>query len=75
MRFHNESNTIDAEHVMLALTRDFLVERGIREVSSPVFDTNRVKLNPKQLYAILHVVSAETDIMVHLHTKYFLSIA
>ena len=75
MRFHNESNTIDAEHVMLALTRDFLVERGIREVSSPVFDTNRGKLNPKQLYAILHVVSPETDIMVHLHTKYFLSIA
>ena len=33
----SERNVIDPEHVVLALTRlrDFLVERGIREVSIP----------------------------------------
>ena len=34
----NERNTVDPEHVMLALTRlrDFMIERGIVEVSMPV---------------------------------------
>ena len=73
----NERNTIDPEHMMLVLTRlrDFMVERGIVEVSMPVYDPNRGKLSPRELYAILHVVFAETEIMVHLHKKYFLSIA
>ena len=73
----NERNTIDPEHLMLALTRlrDFMVERGIVEVSMPVYDPNRGKLSPRELYAILHVVFAETEIMVHLHKKYYLSIA
>ena len=71
----NERSTIDLEHVMLALTRlrDFMVERGILEVSIPVYDPNRGKLNPRELYAILHVVFAEMDITVHLHKKYYLS--
>ena len=36
----NESNTRDPEHVMLALTRlrNFMIERGIMEVSMPVYD-------------------------------------
>ena len=73
----NERNTIDPEHVMLALTRlrDFMIEREIVEVSMPVYDPNRDKLNPGELYAILHVVFAETEITVHLHKKYYLSIA
>ena len=73
----NERNTIDPEHVMLALTRlrDFMVERRIREVSMTVCDPNRGRLNPRKLYAILHVVFAETEILVHLHKKYYLSIA
>ena len=72
-----ERNLIDPEHVMLALTRlrGFMVERGILEVSMPVYDPNRCKLNPRELYAILHVVFAETEITVHLHKKYYLSIA
>ena len=41
----------------------------------PVYNPNRGKLNPRELYAILHVVFAETEIMVHLHKKYYLSIA
>ena len=73
----NERNTIDPEHVMLALTRlrDFMIERGILVVSMPVYDPNRGKLRPRELYAILHVVFAETETMVHLHKKYYLSIA
>ena len=72
-----EKNTIDPELVMLALTRlrEFMVESGIMEVSMPVYDPNRGKLNPRELYAILHVVFAETKITVHLHKKYYLSIA
>ena len=73
----NDRNTIDPEHVMFALTRlrDFMIERGITEVSMPVYDPNRGKLCPRELYAILHVVFAETEIKVHLHKKYYLSIA
>ena len=41
----------------------------------PVYYPNRGKLNPRELYAILHVVFAETEITVHLHRKYYLSIA
>ena len=68
---------VDPEHVMLALTRlkDFLVEKGIKEVSIPVCDPNRGRMNPRELYASLRVVFAETDIMEHLHKKYYLSIA
>ena len=73
----NERNTINPEHVMLALTRlrDFMIERGIMEVSMPVYDLNRGKLSPSELYAILHLVFAETEIIVQLHKKYYLSIA
>ena len=73
----SERNTIDPEQVMLALTRlrDFMIERRITEVSMPVYDPNRGKLSPRELYAILHVVFAEMEIMVHLHKKYYLSIA
>ena len=62
---------------MLALTRirDFRIERRIMDVSMPVYDPNRGKLSPRELYAILQVVFAETEIMVHLHKKYYLSIA
>ena len=73
----NDRNTIDPEHVMLAFIRlrDFMIERRIAEVSMPVYDPNRGKLSLRELYAILNVVFAETEIMVHLHKKYYLSIA
>ena len=53
-----EKKVIDAEHVMLALTRlrNFLVGRGIGEVSMPVYYPNRGRLNPRELYDILHVI-------------------
>ena len=73
----NERNTIDPENVTLALTRfsDFMIERAIREVSMPAYDQNRGWLNPRKYYDFLHVVFAETEIMVHLHKEYYLSIA
>ena len=73
----NERNVTDPQHVIMALTRlrDFLVERRIEEVSMPVSDPNRGKLSPRELYAILHVVFAGTEIRVHLHMNYYLSIA
>ena len=39
------------------------------EVSMPVYDPNRGKMNPSEL----HVVFSETEITVHLHKKYYLS--
>ena len=73
----NDRNAIDPEHVMLALTRlrDFMIKRRITEVSMPVYDPNRGKLSARELFAILHVVFAEMEIMVHLQKKYYLSIA
>ena len=73
----SERNVIDPEHLKLALTRlrDFLVERGIKEVPMPVYRPNRGRLKPRELYAILHVVFAETEIMIHLHKKYYFNIA
>ena len=73
----SERKVIDPEHVMLALTRsrNFLAKRGIKDVSIPVYDPNRGKLNPRELCANLHLVFAETKIMVHLHKKYYSSIA
>ena len=72
----SERNVIDPELVVLALTRlrDFLFERGTCESSVPVYDPNRGRLNPRELNAILHVVFVNTEIMVHLHKKYYLSI-
>ena len=52
----NDRNTIDPEHVMLALTRlrDFMIERGITEVSMPVYDPNRGKLSPRAKGIVRH---------------------
>ena len=72
----SERNMIDPEHVVLALTRlkDFLVEIGTCELSVPVYNPNRGRLTPRELYAIRHMVFVETKIIVHLHKKYYLSI-
>ena len=66
----------DPESLVLGLTRlrDFLVERGVTSLSLPVYDPNRGKLHPRELYALVHVIFSETDIEVYLHKKYYLSI-
>ena len=45
----NDRNTIDPEHAMLALTRlrDFMVERGIVDVTMPVYNPNRGNSSPR----------------------------
>ena len=40
----------------------------------PVYDRNRGKLHPRELYALVHVIVSETDIEVYFHKKYYLSI-
>ena len=67
---------VNPENLGLALTRlrDFLVERGVTSLFLPVYDPNRGKLHPRELYALVHVIFSETDIEVFIHKKYYLSI-
>ena len=66
---------VDPEDLVLSLTRlrDFLQEREVRELSLPVYDPNRGRLHPRELYALIHVIFADTNIQVYLHKKYYLS--
>ena len=67
---------VNPESLALALTRlmGFLVERGVTSLSLPVYDPNRGKLHPGELYALVHLIFSETDREVYLHKKYYLSI-
>ena len=53
---------------MLALTRlrDFLVERGVTSLSLPVYNPNKGKLHPRELYALVLLIFLETDKEVYL---------
>ena len=71
-----EKRHVDPENLVLSLTRlrDFLVERDVKELSLPVYDPNRGRLHPRELYALIHVIFSDTNIQVYLHKKYYLSI-
>ena len=62
---------VNPESLVLALTRlrDFLVERGVTSLPLPVYDPNRGKVHPRELYALVHLIFSETDIEVYLHKK------
>ena len=47
---------VNPESLVLALTqlRDFLIARGVTSLSLPVYDPNKGKLHPRELYALLH---------------------
>ena len=64
------------KNLVLSLTRlrDFLVEMDVKELSLPVYDPNRGRLYPRELYALVHVIFSDTNIQVYLHKKYYLSI-
>ena len=64
------------ENLVLSLTRlrDFLVEREVKKLSRPVYDPNRGRLHPRELYALIHVIFSETNIQTYLCKKYYLSI-
>ena len=70
-----EKQHVDPENLVLSLTRlrDFLVEMDVKELSLPVYDPNRGRLHPRELYALLHVIFSDTIIQVYLHKKYYLS--
>ena len=59
---------VNLENLVLALARlrDFLAERGVTSLALPLYDTNRGKLHPKELYALIHVIFSETDIEEYL---------
>ena len=56
------------------LLRDIRLKREVSELSLPVHDPNRGRLNPRELYALIHVIFADTIMQVYLHKKYCLSI-
>ena len=67
---------MNPENLVLSLTRlrDFLVEMVVKELPFPVYDSNRGRLHPRELYALIHVIFSDTNIQVYLHKKYYLSI-
>ena len=67
-----EKQRVDPENLVLSLTRlrDFLVEMDVKEVSLPVYDPNRGRLHPRELYALVHVIFSDTNKQVYLHKKY-----
>ena len=71
-----EKRHVDPENLVLSSTRlkDFLVERDVKELSLPVYDTNRGRLHPRELYALIHVIFSDTNIQVYLLQKFFLNI-
>ena len=71
-----EKQHVDPENLVLSLTRlrDFLVEMDVKELSLPVYDPNRGRLHPRELYALVHVIISDTNIQVYLHKKNYLSI-
>ena len=71
-----EKQHVDPENLVLSLTRlrDFLVEMDVKELSLPVYDPNRGRLHPRELYALVHVIFSDTNIQVYLHKNYYLSI-
>ena len=71
-----EKRHVDPENLVLSLTkmRDFLMEREVKELSLPVYNPNRGRLHPRELYALIHVILLVTKIQVYIHKKYYLSI-
>ena len=62
---------MDPENLVLALTRlrDFVVEREVKDLSLPVYDQNRGRLHPPELYALIHVIFSDTNLQVYLKKK------
>ena len=45
-----------------------------KELSLPVYDPNRGRLHPRELYALIPVIFSDTYIQVYLLKNYYLSI-
>ena len=66
-----EKRHVNLENLVLSFTRlkDFLVEKEVKNFSLPVYDPNRGRLDPRELYALIHVIFSDTNIQVYLHKK------
>ena len=71
-----EKQRVYPENLILSLTRlrVILVEREVKELSLPIYDPNRGRLHPRELYALIHVIFSDNNIQVYLYKKYYLSI-
>ena len=71
-----EKRHVDPENLVLSLTRlrDFLVKREVKKLSLSVYDPNRGRLHPRELYALIHVFFSDTNIQACLHKNYYLCI-
>ena len=68
-----EKQHLDPENLLvLDEVERILVEMDVKELSLPVYDPNRGRLHPRELYALVHVIFSDTNIQVYLH-KYRLS--
>ena len=65
----SDKRHVDPKNLVLSLTRlkDFLVGREVKELSLPVYDPNRGRLHPRELYALIHVTFSHTKTQVYLH--------
>ena len=53
---------------------DFLMKKGVKELSLPVYDPNRRRLHRRELYALIHVFFLGISTELYLDKKYYLSI-
>ena len=61
-----EKQRVVPEDLVMSLTRlvYFLVERGVKELSVPVYDPIRGRLHHLKLYALIHVIFLDLNIEV-----------
>ena len=71
-----EKQHVDPEGLLLKLTRlrDFLATRRVKEVSLPLYDLNRGRLHPLELYALIHVIFSDTNKEINLRKNFYVSI-
>ena len=67
---------MDPENLNLSLTRlrVFLVDREVKELSLSVYNPNRGRLHPRELFALIQVIISDINIQEYSHKKYYLSI-
>ena len=51
-----------------------LAGEGVKELSHPVYDPNRRRLHPRELYALIHEIFLDTNIEMYLHKKFYVNI-
>ena len=67
---------MNTEDLLFSLTglREFLLERGVKELSLSMYVAKRVRLHPRELHALIHGIFSGTNIEIYLHIFLYLSI-